>query len=107
MLDRGGAGWRYGGAVLLVGLAALVQAVLGSTFADPPAFFLMLIAIALTARAWGDGPGLLAMALSTAFAFAEGWVHPAIMTEVTRLLRFLALAVIINWICGSLRTLSR
>lgn len=103
MIDRRGAGWRYGGAVLLVGLAALAQAVLGSTFADPPAFFLMLIAIALTARAWGAGPGLLAMLLSTAFAFAEGWVHAGNVSEITRLLRFVALAVIINWICGSLR----
>ena len=75
MVHREKDGWRFGGAVVLVALAALIQAALGRTFADPPAFFLMLIAVALTARAWGGGPGLLAMGLATGFAFAVGWVH--------------------------------
>ncbi len=103
VIDGRGAGWRYGGAVLLAALAALVQAALGSTVVDPPAFFLMLIAVALTARAWGTGPGLLAIFLATTYAVTAGWVHWGNTAEVSRLLRFLALAVTITWVCGSLR----
>ncbi|MGC8639920.1 MAG: DUF4118 domain-containing protein, partial [Isosphaeraceae bacterium] len=56
--------WRYGLAVLLVGLAVAVRLVLRPILGDGYPFFLCFVAIVLAASYGGYGPSLVALVLS-------------------------------------------
>ena len=54
---------RYGGAVLLAGLAALAQWLVQPWLGERMPFIFVLPAVVLAAALWGDGPGVLVLGL--------------------------------------------
>ena len=99
--------WRYGCAILSVGLAVALRLVFYPILGDHYPFFLFIVAIVLAAGYGGYGPSLLALTLSwlsVNYLFLVPRANPNIFESKTQLaIAFLSVGLVITVLGGSMR----
>ncbi|HEY9230806.1 MAG TPA: PAS domain S-box protein, partial [Blastocatellia bacterium] len=96
--ERRSAWWRYGGAIVMTGIAAVLRWAFNPLLGNAAPFALFVMAVTVTALFYGLGPALLAAFVGGLIALFA-WLlpgHPPQSTVLTNSIVYLALTVFIS-----------